>query len=185
MKLIIVEGPDNCGKDTLISKIIENFPTVTMIHCSKPLSKKYSTNEQNILFESYINNICSGFYNNTHLVLLNRGFHGEYVYGTLYRKRLENDVLNMINKLEQKLIDNKINVYYIQLMSSNYDLLSRNEDGKSLSDGDLYKIEVECNMFLHVYENSKLNKKLIYINNEDKFRTRESILNEVLSFVNN
>jgi hypothetical protein len=70
-------------------------------------------------------------------------------------------------------------------MSSNYDLLSRNEDGKSLSDGDSYKIEIECNMFLNIYNNSKLNKKLVYINNEDKFRTRESILNDVLNFINN
>lgn len=185
MKLIIIEGPDNCGKDTLIMKILEQYPTTTIIHCSKPISKKYSAKEQDLLFETYINNICDGKYNNTHIILFNRGFHGEFVYGTLYRKRLEYEVESMIYNLEKKLLSNHIDVKYIQLLSSNYKLLVKNEDGKSLSDGNLNKIEMECIKFLKIFEQSKLEKKLVYINNEDKFRSRESILNEVLSFINN
>ena len=43
MKLIIIEGTDNTGKDTIISKLLEKYPTVTLIHCSAPYSKKYSS----------------------------------------------------------------------------------------------------------------------------------------------
>ena len=41
MKLIIIEGTDNTGKDTLISKILEKYPTATVIHCGKPITKKF------------------------------------------------------------------------------------------------------------------------------------------------
>ena len=34
MKLIIIEGPDNCGKNTLINKLSENFLTVTNTFCT-------------------------------------------------------------------------------------------------------------------------------------------------------
>lgn len=188
MKLIIIEGPDNCGKDTLISKILEQFPTTTIIHCSKPFSKQYSDIEQDLLFDTYINQICNNIYN-THSIILNRGFHGEYVYGVLYRNRGEISVTNMINNLEQKLLnkkiqDNSFDIYYIQLMSSNPELLLKNEDGKSLSEGDIKKITEECKRFTNIFEKSKLNKKIVYINNGDSFRSRESILNEVLNFVN-
>ena len=36
MYLIIIEGTDNIGKDTLISRLIEDFETVTLIHCGSP-----------------------------------------------------------------------------------------------------------------------------------------------------
>ena len=39
MKLIIIEGPDNCGKNTLINKLSENFLTITNIHYKKPENK--------------------------------------------------------------------------------------------------------------------------------------------------
>ena len=50
MKLIIIEGTDNTGKDTLISKILEKYPTATVMHCGKPITKKYSSKEQDELF---------------------------------------------------------------------------------------------------------------------------------------
>ena len=184
MKVIIIEGPDNCGKDTLISKILEYFPTTTLIHCSKPISKKYSSIEQDLLFETYVNNVCEKKYN-THLILFNRGFHGEFVYGQLYRKRTESEINKMIYNLENKFVEKNIDIKYIQLLSSNIQLLVKNEDGKSLSSGNIKKIELECELFKKVFNNSILNKKLIYINKDNEFRSRESILNEVMSFIKN
>ena len=36
MKVIIIEGPDNCGKNTLIQNIVDNNDVVKVIHCHKP-----------------------------------------------------------------------------------------------------------------------------------------------------
>ena len=72
MKLIIIEGTDNTGKDTLISKILEKYPTATVIHCGKPITKKYSSKEQDELFRIYAENIVEGKYDNTHVIIMNR-----------------------------------------------------------------------------------------------------------------
>ena len=36
MKLIIIEGTDNTGKDTVISNIMKKYPCVKVYHCCKP-----------------------------------------------------------------------------------------------------------------------------------------------------
>ena len=36
MKIIIIEGPDNTGKNTLINDILEHNEVVKVIHCGKP-----------------------------------------------------------------------------------------------------------------------------------------------------
>ena len=95
MKLIIIEGTDNTGKDTIISKLLEIYPTSTVIHCGKPITKKYSSQEQDELFKLYANNIVNKLYDNTHIIIMNRSHIGEYVYGTMYRKRDEIDVADM------------------------------------------------------------------------------------------
>ena len=37
-KVIIIEGPDNCGKDTLINKLRDYFKSTKVIHAGIPLS---------------------------------------------------------------------------------------------------------------------------------------------------
>lgn len=185
MKLVIVEGTDNTGKDTLISKLIEKYPTVTIIHCGKPYSKKYSSLEQDSLFDIYASNIINKKYDNTHLLIMNRSHIGEYVYGVLYRGRDEDDVFEMIEHIDEKIMSRSdLDVYYIQLLCSSEELLSRNEDNKSLSNGNKEKILKEKEKFEEIYSVSKLRKKLIYVNDGDNFKSRDTIFNEVWRFIN-
>ncbi len=186
MKLIIIEGTDNTGKDTIISKLLEKYPTVTLIHCSKPFSKKYSTKEQNQVFETYINNIVNGKYDSTHAIIMNRSHIGEYVYGILYRNRTPDEVGNMILRLNEKLNDRQdLEIRYVQLLCTSKKLLVKNEDGKSLSNGVDYMISNETHKFEEIFKYCKFPKKLIYVNNGDEFRSRESIFNEVYKFIEN
>lgn len=185
MKIIIIEGTDNIGKDSLISRIIEEFPTTTLIHCSVPYAKNniIAAKEQDLLFQSYVDAINNGLYSNTHCVILNRSWIGEYVYGVMYRKRDDNDITTKINKWENELMTHN-DVYYIQLLSSSSDLLQRNEDNKSLSNGDVNKIVEETTRFENIFEHSIINnKKLIYVNEDNKFKSKESIHNSVLRFI--
>ena len=185
MKVIIIEGTDNIGKDSLISRIIEEFPTTTLIHCSVPYAKNniIAAKEQDLLFQSYVDAINNGSYSNTHCIILNRSWIGEYVYGVMYRNRDDNDITIKINKWEQELMAHN-DVYYIQLLSSSSDLLQRNEDNKSLSNGDISKIVEETTRFENIFERSIINnKKLIYVNEDNKFKSKESIHNSVLRFI--
>jgi len=179
MKLIIIEGPDNCGKNTLINKLSENFLTVTNIHYNKPENKYI----QNTIFRGYAYAIVNKVYN-TDVVILNRSHYGEYVYGCLYRNISDKDAIDIIQEIDDIYLQNNIDVYYIQLLSTSDSLLLKNDDNKSLSEGNITKIEIEQNRFRTIFEKSKLNKKIIYINDNERFRNAEDIYNEAWKFIN-
>lgn len=180
MKVIIIEGPDNCGKNTLINRISENFLTVTNIHYTKPENKFI----QNTIFRGYAYAIVNKVYN-TDAIILNRSHYGEFVYGCLYRGISDNDALDIINEIDNIYLLYNIDIYYIQLLSSSEKLLVKNDDNKSLSKGNLEAISAECRRFHTIFGNSKLNKKLIYINDGDKFRSSDDIYNEAMKFIDN
>ena len=188
MKLIIIEGTDNTGKDTLISKILEKYPTATIIHCGKPLTKKYSSEEQDELFKVYARNIVERKYDNTHIIIMNRSHIGEYVYGVLYRNRDIEDVEKMLIDVNNILYSRKdLTIRYIQLLSNSENLLRNNEDGKSLSNGNIEKINKEAKQFKEIFDNINIkdsDKRLIYVNEGDSFRSREDIFNEAWKFIN-
>jgi len=179
MKLIIIEGPDNCRKNTLINKISENFLTVTNIHYTKPENKYI----QNTIFRGYAYAIVNKTYD-TDVVILNRSHYGEYVYGCLYRNISDNDAIDIIKEIDDIYLKNNIDAYYIQLLSTSDKLLLKNDDNKSLSKGNITKIEVEQNRFKTIFDISRLNKKIIYVNNEDTFRDANDIYNEAWEFIN-
>ena len=179
MKLIIIEGPDNCGKNTLINKISENFLTVTNIHYTKPENKYI----QNTLFRGYAYAIVNKVYN-TDAIILNRSHYGEYVYGCLYRGISEDDALDIIKEIDNIYLKYNIDAYYIQLYSSSDTLLMKNDDSKSLSQGNITKIEVEQKRFLEIFDYSLLNKIKIQINNGEEFRNPNDIYKEAIKFIN-
>lgn len=183
MKIVIIEGTDNIGKDTIISNIIKDYETVTLIHCSSPKSKNISDaiEEQKLLFNNQILDIITKKYN-TDILIFNRSFIGEYVYGSIYRNRDMLNTMIYINNLEDMLNSyiNKNDLIYIQLLSSSIELMKNNEDNKSLSKGDYDKIKKEIELFTEIYDNSHIvNKHLIYVNDGDKFRDLNEIIKEV------
>jgi thymidylate kinase len=179
MKLIIIEGPDNCGKNTLINKISENFLTITNIHYTKPENKYI----QNTVFRGYAYAIVNKVYD-TDAVILNRSHYGEYVYGCLYRGISDKDALDIINEIDDIYLKYNIDVYYIQLLSTSDKLLVKNDDNKSLSKGNIEAISAEQRRFKSVYDKSKLNKILIYVNDGENFRSPNDIYNEAINFIN-
>ena len=185
MKLVIIEGTDNTGKDTIISKLLEIYPTSTVIHCGKPVTKKYSSQEQDELFKLYANNIVNKLYDNTHIIIMNRSHIGEYVYGTMYRTRDETEVADMIENINNILLSRKdLDIKYIQLLCTSEKLLHRNEDGKSLSNGNNILILEEVEKFKEIYIHCNIPKKIINVNDGDEFRSRNDIFKDVLKFIN-
>lgn len=195
MKIIIVEGTDRTGKDTLINEL-KNLENHTLIvHCGKPKGNTIDKQNwnQDILFNDYLNNLYNDVYNEIcDLIIFNRSWYGEYVYGTIYRKRDKEQVLKMINEIEQDL--HKINktrgvltkidgIYYIQLINDSTRLALNNDDGRSIST-DENNILRETALFKEIYNKSTINKKMIIVNNGDEFRNKNDILKEALDFIN-
>ena len=185
MKIIIVEGTDNIGKDTAISNIINEFNKTLVIHCGKPVTED-PVGEQDRLYRNMTKDILLGKYGDVDAIVFNRSFIGEYVYGTLYRKRDKEQTKIFVNSIEDLLnlyIDPE-DLIYIQMISDSVQLMKDNEDNKSLSKADEDMMQKEINLFLEIYESSKIkNKHLVYVNSGDHFRPVEYITQEILSYI--
>lgn len=185
MKVVIIEGPDNTGKNTLIQYLIDNYKVVKLIHCDKPISDDPFLEQQKLFLEHATEIIKDSINNHVDIAIFNRYYQGEYVYGQMYRNGNKDKIIKMINILEEYLINNigPDNIYYIQLNSRSPYLLKKNDDGKSLSGAELDKIQQEINLFYEVYKLSILKKKLICISDGDNFRSRDKILRQFIKFI--
>ena len=187
MKVIIIDGPDNTGKNTIIHDILEHNDSVKVIHCHKPEnSADDPLREMRKVYFYHTDTLCEDMKHRTaDVVVFNRYYIGEWVYGQMYRDESPIDIWILIQEIEHCLITNigRDNIYYIQLLSSSPELLMRNDDGRSLSNGEFDKISKELSMFKKAYGFSRLNKKIIYINEGDRFRPKQDIIKEVHQFI--
>jgi len=194
MKLIIIEGPDNTGKNTLINNILEHNEVVKVIHCGKPnlngnvLLNQYKSfrNLANIAITDFLIEESSES-KLEDIVVFNRYYIGEYVYGQIYRNENPNQIIGMIHLIEDVILEKipQDDIYYIQLLSTSSELLQKNDDGKSFSDAKLELIEKEQQLFKEAFEKSKfVNKHIIYVNKENssEFKDRQTIINEFNEF---
>lgn len=186
-KVIIIEGLDNVGKDTLISKICERFPITTIVHCGKPSASDpdEAAKEQNELFVSYANMIKDNDLKYSDCIIFNRYHMGEYIYGCIYRGRSSEDVMDMIDEVDDVLLESDKEIYYIQMTSSNLDLILKNDDNKSISNNNRERVDMERRRFEEVFNHSRLNKLLLDVADKNgNFRTREEIFADVVEFCN-
>lgn len=182
-KVIIIEGPDNCGKDTLINKLCDYFKSTKVIHAEIPLSD----NLFSFYYEGLIHETLEGYYDHSlNAVIHNRSIYGEYVYGPKYRNESKEEVEHLIRKLEIGELRTFIfstDLYFILLTSSSSDLLVKNDDGLSLS-SKKSDIEDELHAFNDIFDKSMIeNKKKVIVNDGDNFRDKDDIYKEVLSFI--
>ena len=188
MKIIIIEGVDNTGKNTLIQSIIDNNKIVKLVHCDKPAVEPGDDpfEEQCRLFYIHAYNaVQDKLRNDIDVIVFNRYYQGEYVYGQMYRNGDTDKIKQMISITEEYLLKNfdYDDIYYVQLTSTSVKLLQKNDDGKSLSNADTEKMLKELELFDDVYDFSILKKHMILINNGDDFRTKEDMLTEFNDFL--
>ena len=189
MKIIIIEGVDNTGKNTLIQSVIDNNKIVKLVHCDKPELEPGDDpfEEQCRLFYIHAYNaVQDKIRKDIDVIVFNRYYQGEYVYGQIYRNGDPNKIKQMVSIVEDYLLKNfdYDDIYYVQLSSTSVNLLKKNDDGKSLSNANMYMMQRELNLFDEIYDYSILKKHKILINDGDNFRTREDILIEFNDFIN-
>ena len=182
-KIIIIEGPDNCGKDTLISKLNEHFIFTKIIHSGIPDSADLF----NFYYNGLIHDTLAGYYDSSlKAVIHNRSIYGEYVYGPKYRQESKEEISKLVHNLETGQLRTFIlsrDLYFILLTSSDSDLLVMNDDGLSYS-SNKSDIEGEIIAFDEIFNLSQIeNKRRIYINDGNHFRPKDDIYREALSFI--
>lgn len=181
MSKILIEGIDRLGKNTLIDGIINKLGYHDVIHYSKPIKldayedlKSYQVasfkNLFRILNTPYLNLIA----NRTHLgeniyADLYRGYSGSYVFEL---ERAYNLDIPAYNDLTLILLTQDINrsTHFV-------------DDGESL--GPIEAREKEQDLFIKAFNKSIIQNKHIVCVTDTKtgnFRTREEILEEVLSY---
>lgn len=193
MLLIIIEGPDNTGKSTLTNELVKyytlNNKKVLSFHFRAP---KGATNEEcahkiyefDIQTAKNLKKLQSD--GHTDVVILDRSWYSEYVYGQIYRNRTADDILaNDIRDSEDIIINNIDETVFVLTTASKPEHLIKHEDGKSLSAAksnteDLIKRELE--LFKELYYNVSLDKKMFLpvFDENGEFRKRPELFWEII-----
>lgn len=182
-KIIIIEGTDNVGKDTVIKQLLNKYKHAKVYHCEKPKSKdaKEAAIEQ---YNSFLSLAKENSTSKDEIIIHNRSWYGEYVYGVKYRNNNEDEVKKSILEFENILLDNINDVCLIMLLSNNSDFLVKNDDGLSISKAKKELIEDETKRFEEIFKFSTIpNKHIIYVNDGENWRTKEEIINKIYELV--
>ena len=168
-KILIIEGPDNCGKDTLI-RTIALTKKVIVKHCSKPAecdSPEESLRLQKESFMDLADTIIDLYKENDYdYIIMNRFHYGEMIYGQMYRNENPDDIREMIREVDKRLMCDvkQEDIGLVVLTATDPSFLAKNEDGLSLSNGKQDLIKKEIDTFWDVFHMSFIpNKALIYV----------------------
>lgn len=188
MKLIIVEGPDRVGKNTLVSNITDRLDDYFSVHFIGPpdvpdpleyqftIPFKYKAQKTSSILEQEL----------SETVVWNRSHLGEYVYGQIYRNENPEDIMKKIWEFEKGLfstIGNE-NIYGINLYADPEYLIGI-DDGESFTT-DLEKKKIEINYFKEAFDKSLLRNKMeinIQVDNGN-LKTPQTIYEEVTTRFN-
>ena len=189
MKLIIIEGIDRVGKDTLIKglfdTITENKQNIIYRHFKSPLG---DTDEDKIFyqkesfkreFDFYLSIKHNGYLNKDNVFVWNRSHIGEYVYGKMYR----NYNPDWIYDLEQLyMVDYNIEIYLI-LLKADAQFACDNDDGNSFTK-ELDKKQMEIDLFEEAFRKSLIKNKItIKVNEGNEFKHHKEIFRDIKKFV--
>ncbi len=162
--IYIFEGMDNCLKDTLIQLLRSHLPPQTQILKFSNPPKNIDSPEdwQKAHFKDMFDLIKLNVANCPRNLILNRAHLGEYVYSPIYRGYEGNWIFDLeesfLNVSKEHI---KILKLFVLYDSDNFQLNSR-EDGKSLSESDNQKMDLERERFIKAFEKSKIPCKRIF-----------------------
>ena len=178
---IIVEGPDNVGKSTLIQNLKNHFNDITLhsLHYSNVRQYSpeavidYSTRLYRGMFDIMVN---QARFENTG-VICDRSHLGEMVYGPIYRDYSGEYVLD-IEKQYSNMLHIWDNLFLITLIDEPANLIAR-DDGLSFS-VDFNKKSIEINNFVNAHEKSTIKHKLLM---NIEFHNEEKALETAVAFI--
>ena len=185
MKLLIVEGQDRCGKDSLISEICSSYSNAIKRHWSFP---KGETNEEkteyqkkSFLWEFNFFNEMRKVWQKDSIMIWNRSHIGEMVYGSIYRNSNPQDWVMQLE--DQFNFDKDLDVYLVYLYADP-EFVVKEDDGKSYS-AKLEDKRKEIDEFHNAINKSKiLNILKIKVNEDQDYIDQQEIVKDVKQFLN-
>lgn len=198
MVTLIFEGPDNTGKSTIINKFISNFKTtrdICLMHSTGPhdlngedpfefQTKSFREKAMKLLMINSTEHQLPTSPKN--IVIMDRSWYGEYVYGQIYRNADPAKLINMIDDCNIMISNTKYVI--IQLVASPEFIISH-DDGLSFSsnldkDERYNKVCRELTLFdkcfdvMHVRAHA-LHLKVNVEGDNLQFRNADIIYNEI------
>lgn len=174
-KLLIFDGMDNTGKSTTIKQFTELLDAVgytyLIIKADNPIKpgtdingprKKTIETLTTAYYDRFVNKILENAFRYS-IIILDRSWISEYVYGQIYRDRSEMNCIKQIYQIEDKI--RKVfhdQTYLILNITTNSNALKYWEDGKSLSKNSENMFINEYNMFSTIHSYTTIEHKLIY-----------------------
>lgn len=188
-QVFIIEGPDRCGKGTIIENLIRytNAQNYLILHSGKPNTKNLSIQQIKDNQYYYNNNqikLIKENYQNYDLIILDRSYIGEYVYGNLYRNM--NYTIEDMQEFEQFSFINWLNkahdcsLQLILVSDSPENRLSR-EDGNSLAGFKLGVMKSEELLFKEYFNASTIENKFYLDWTKEDFSQLNNIMNSVIN----
>lgn len=181
MKLLIVEGTDRCGKDTLIDTICSSYSNVIKRHWSFP---KGNTNEEKTKYQKdsfdkefkFYQDMKSRHMLKDSIMVWNRSHIGEMVYGSIYRNSNPEE---WVMQLEEKFGFDKDSDVYLVYLHADPEFVVKEDDGNSYS-AKLEDKTRELNTFESAVNSSKIPRVLkIKVNVGNEYVNQTTIINNV------
>lgn len=190
MKLLIIEGPDRCGKNTLIQRFLEQAENSVVRHWGSAKGKtdhdkkiyQYQFFEKEFRLASLRDQFAmpDKIRYPKDIWIWNRAHLGEFVYGDLYRKTEPRD---WVFPMEHRFGFDTDPSVYLLLLHAPAEFLCARDDGKSFSDKVDMKI-AELARFKTALEQSNIKNKLaIDVSDGENYKQKEVIFNQVNKFV--
>lgn len=186
MKLLIIEGGDRTGKDTLIDRLLKDYPHFVCSHFGYPKGDtiqekhEYQVHSfgQEFAIQKTIRQTYGTHYFSDGLYIWNRSHIGECVYGPMYRGTTPDWIFD----IEKTYLEDDADVYLVYL-HGDLEFLLKNDDGNSFTT-DIEKKRKEAQLFEEAFDRSIIKNKLkIKVNNGNQYETPESIHQLVSEFI--
>ena len=185
--LIIIEGVDNIGKDTLIKNFLNEYNNLIIRHFETPKGKSISQQieyqKEDFLYEFRKQTLRKTVFNNINkkeAYIWNRSHLGEWVYGQIYRKYKPDWIFDLEKNFSFESDDD----VFLILLDADAKFTIDNDDNLSFTT-DIKVRQREIKLFKEAFKKTHIKNKLLLKvhNNNLQFKNKNDIYEKVLKFV--
>lgn len=192
MKLLVIEGPDRCGKNTLIKNLTSQAENFVVRHFGS-VKGETDMEKRNFQFQFFkkefeLASLRSRFEMSDKeryprdIWIWNRAHLGEFVYGKMYRDTNPEEWVMKMESMFAMDIDPSV---HLLLLTADPEFLCKRDDGLSFT-AEVDKKAKEIESFKHAFNLSKImNKKILNVSNGENYLDAAIILDEVNKFIFN
>jgi len=191
MKLLIIEGPDRCGKNTLIQNLTSQAENYVVRHfgSAKGDNDEEKRDYQFQFFKKEFS-LASDLRHRMEMPdkeryprdiwIWNRAHLGEFVYGKIYRETHPEEWVMQMESLYGMDLDPSI---YLLLLKADPEFLCERDDGQSFSSDLEMKIQ-EIEQFEEAFDRSNImNKMILNVSENSLYISETEILIKVNEFL--